>query len=66
MVRRTKTKYFQGGRLLWDEHTSAGKYVRENCKTIKVIITFFGRIIDNVRMFVELPTERSGGSREPV
>ena len=39
MVRRTKTKYFQGGRLLWDEHTSAGKYVRENCKTIKVIIT---------------------------
>ena len=36
MVRRTKTKYFQGGRLLWDEHTSAGKYVRENCKSIKV------------------------------
>ena len=32
MVRRTKTKYFQGGRLLWDEHSSAGKYVRENCK----------------------------------
>ena len=29
---------------------------------IKVIITFFGRIIDNVRMFVELPTERPGGS----
>jgi len=37
MVRRTKTKYFQGGRLLWDEHSSAGKYVRENCKPIKVI-----------------------------
>ena len=36
MVRRTKTKYFQGGRLLWDEHSSAGKYVRENCKPIKV------------------------------
>jgi len=35
MVRRTKTKYFQGGRLLWDEHSSAGKYVRENCKGIK-------------------------------
>jgi len=35
MVRRTKTKYFQGGRLLWDEHSSAGKYVRENCKAIK-------------------------------
>ena len=38
MVRRTKTKYFQGGRLLWDEHSSAGKYVRENCKPIKVRI----------------------------
>ena len=36
MVRRTKTKYFQAGRLLWDEHSSAGKYVRENCKPIKV------------------------------
>jgi len=35
MVRRTKTKYFQNGRLLWDEHSSAGKYVRENCKAIK-------------------------------
>jgi len=35
MVRRTKTKYFQAGRLLWDEHSSAGKYVRENCKPIK-------------------------------
>ena len=66
MVRRTKTKYFQGGRLLWDEHTSAGKYVRENCKTIKVIITLFCRIIDNLTIFVELPTERPGGSREPL
>jgi len=26
MSRRTKTKYFQGGKLVWDEHSSAGKY----------------------------------------
>jgi len=35
MSRRTKTKYFQGGKLVWDEHSSAGKYVRENCKSLK-------------------------------
>jgi hypothetical protein len=32
MTRRTKTKYFTTGKLVWDEHSSAGKYVRENCK----------------------------------
>ena len=36
MVRRTKTKYFNNGKLIWEENTSAGKYVRENCKVIKV------------------------------
>jgi len=35
MSRRTKTKYFQAGKLVWDEHSSAGKYVRENCKSLK-------------------------------
>jgi len=35
MVRRTKTKYFTNGKLIWEEGTSAGKYVRENCKHIK-------------------------------
>lgn len=34
MVRRTKTKFFTNGRLLWDENSSAGKYVRENCKPL--------------------------------
>ena len=37
MIRRTKTKYFNNGKLLWEDNTSAGKYVRENCKVIKVI-----------------------------
>ena len=36
LSRRTKTKYFQTGKLVWDEHSSAGKYVRENCKPLKV------------------------------
>jgi len=35
MTRRTKTKYFSTGKLVWDEHSSAGKYVRENCKLLK-------------------------------
>ena len=36
MIRRTKTKYFNNGKLIWEENTSAGKYVRENCKILKV------------------------------
>merc|ERR1719348_322298 len=35
ITRRTKTKYFNQGRLVWDEQSSAGKYVRENCKALK-------------------------------
>jgi len=35
MSRRTKTKYFNSGKLVWDEHSAAGKYVRENCKQLK-------------------------------
>lgn len=33
--RRSRTKYYSGGQLLWDENTSAGKYVRENCKPLR-------------------------------
>ncbi|XP_032809804.1 dual specificity protein kinase CLK2 isoform X1 [Petromyzon marinus] len=36
MVRRTrKQKYFHHGHLDWDESSSAGKYVRENCKPLR-------------------------------
>lgn len=31
-----KQKYFYRGRLDWDENTSAGRYVRENCKPLRV------------------------------
>ncbi|KAM4664026.1 dual specificity protein kinase CLK2 [Discoglossus pictus] len=36
MSRKTrKQKYFYHGRLDWDENTSAGRYVRENCKPLR-------------------------------
>lgn len=35
MGRKTKTKYFYHGRLDWDEKSSAGRYVRENCKPLR-------------------------------
>ncbi|XP_042294853.1 dual specificity protein kinase CLK2 isoform X1 [Sceloporus undulatus] len=36
MTRKTrKQKYFYHGRLDWDENTSAGRYVRENCKPLR-------------------------------
>ena len=35
MGRKTKTKYFYHGRLDWDDKSSAGRYVRENCKPLK-------------------------------
>uniref|UniRef100_A0A1I8B070 Protein kinase domain-containing protein n=1 Tax=Meloidogyne hapla TaxID=6305 RepID=A0A1I8B070_MELHA len=34
MGRKTKTKYFYHGRLDWNERTSAGQYVRDNCKPL--------------------------------
>jgi len=36
MAKKTrKSKYFYHGRLDWDERSSAGRYVRENCKPLK-------------------------------
>ncbi|XP_058799513.1 serine/threonine-protein kinase PRP4 homolog [Phymastichus coffea] len=34
MARKTKTKYFDHGKLAWDEKSSAGRYVRDNCKPL--------------------------------
>ncbi|KAB0802135.1 hypothetical protein PPYR_04321 [Photinus pyralis] len=34
MARKTKTKYFHRGKLDWDEKSSAGRYVRNNCKPL--------------------------------
>jgi len=36
MAKRTrKSKYFYRGRLDWDERSSAGRYVRDNCKPLR-------------------------------
>ena len=41
MAKRTrKTKYFYRGRLDWDERSSAGRYVRDNCKPLRVTKIF--------------------------
>ncbi|XP_044007859.1 dual specificity protein kinase CLK2 isoform X3 [Aphidius gifuensis] len=34
MARKTKTKYFYHGKLNWDDKSSAGRYVRDNCKPL--------------------------------
>ncbi|XP_071055758.1 dual specificity protein kinase CLK2 isoform X8 [Onthophagus taurus] len=34
MARKTKTKYFYRGKLEWDEKSSAGRYVKDNCKPL--------------------------------
>ncbi|XP_012215873.1 dual specificity protein kinase CLK1 isoform X2 [Linepithema humile] len=34
MARKTKTKYFYHGKLDWDDKSSAGRYVRDNCKPL--------------------------------
>ncbi|XP_039219112.1 dual specificity protein kinase CLK2 isoform X2 [Crotalus tigris] len=40
MIRKTrKQKYFYHGHLDWDENTSAGRYVRENCKPLRRYLT---------------------------
>ena len=35
MVHITKTKYFPGGRLDWSDRSSAGRYVRDNCRPLR-------------------------------
>ena len=34
-VGKARAKYFSKGRLIWDEKSSAGRYVREHCKPLK-------------------------------
>ncbi|KAG5893634.1 hypothetical protein JTB14_015073 [Gonioctena quinquepunctata] len=34
MARKTKARYFHRGKLDWDEKSSAGRYVRDNCKPL--------------------------------
>jgi len=39
MIKKSrKTKYFYRGRLDWDERSSAGKYVKESCQSLKKML----------------------------
>ncbi|XP_023223737.1 dual specificity protein kinase CLK2-like isoform X4 [Centruroides sculpturatus] len=38
MCRKSKTKYFYHGRLDWDEKSSSGRYVKENCKPLRQLM----------------------------
>lgn len=35
MIGKTRVKYFSKGKLVWDEKSSAGRYVKENCKPLR-------------------------------
>ena len=60
MCRKTKTKYFYHGRLDWDEKSSGGKYVRENCKPLRVCL-FFSKILTKLNILaIHGITKRSG------
>lgn len=41
MARKSRTRYFYHGKLDWEEKSSAGRYVRENCKPLLVSISIF-------------------------
>ncbi|XP_064481127.1 dual specificity protein kinase CLK2-like isoform X2 [Ornithodoros turicata] len=49
MCRKTKTKYFYHGHLDWDEKSSAGRYVKENCKPLRRYMTLDDE--DNRQLF---------------
>lgn len=51
MARRSKTKYFYHSKLDWDQSSSAGRYVRENCKPLKVIYILFQFKIKYILLF---------------
>lgn len=53
MARRSKTKYFYHGKLDWDQSSSAGRYVRENCKPLKVS-TNFGMLLFEISINLQV------------
>lgn len=50
MARRSKTKYFYHSKLDWDQSSSAGRYVRENCKPLKVGTIFFLELLCELKI----------------
>lgn len=63
MARKTKTKYFYHGKLDWDEKSSAGRYVRDNCKPLHRYLLSededHRKLFDLIGLMLEYePTER--------
>ncbi|XP_062584459.1 uncharacterized protein LOC134246158 isoform X3 [Saccostrea cucullata] len=64
MIKKTKKyKYFYNGKLDWDQRSSKGKYVRENCKRLKHYLRDKGsehrQCLELVEMMLDyLPNER--------
>ncbi|XP_060084793.1 uncharacterized protein LOC132564128 [Ylistrum balloti] len=63
MVKKTKTNNFWHGRLEWDHTSSAGRYVRENCRPLYHYIRDKGpehrQLIELTEMMLEyIPEER--------
>ncbi|XP_044882661.1 dual specificity protein kinase CLK4 isoform X1 [Mauremys mutica] len=38
MIKKSRKRYFQHDQLDWDEHSSAGRYVRRRCKPLKELM----------------------------
>ncbi len=51
IIRRSKTKFYTGTDLMWDENSSAGKYVRDNCKPLTVSFPTFSFDISSLETF---------------
>ncbi|XP_056619148.1 dual specificity protein kinase CLK2b [Triplophysa dalaica] len=63
MIRKTrKQKYFSRGRLDWSDDTSAGKYVRENCRPLRRCVSSDSeehhRLFDLLESLFEYEPER--------
>lgn len=58
-----RTKYFYHGRLDWNERTSAGQYVRDNCKPLVVV---FRDRLKNCKFILALYAIKCGGTSKFV
>ncbi|KAI6077986.1 Dual specificity protein kinase CLK3 isoform X2 [Aix galericulata] len=64
MIHRTrKQKYFHNGNLVWDENTSDGRYVQENCKPLRTYMLHdsleHAQLFDLMRRMLEFdPSQR--------
>lgn len=52
MARKTKTKYFYHGKLDCDEKSSAGRYVRENCKPLHVSVSYPMSVYNSLKVVI--------------